>query len=84
MGRRDKPERNDRFDRDCRLVTEKNNKAYKKMIQNRFIRTAEKEYKQTRKEEKKIHREKEREYYNNKQNWNNSTQLMNLGNSSEK
>jgi hypothetical protein len=52
VGRRDKPERNDWFDHDCRLVTEKKNKIYKKMIQGRFARTAEKEYKETRKEEK--------------------------------
>jgi hypothetical protein len=36
VGRKDKPDRNDWFDHDCRLATEKRNKAYKKMIQGRF------------------------------------------------
>jgi hypothetical protein len=52
VGRRDKPERNNWFDHDCHLATEKKNKAYKKMIQGRFTEIAEKECKETRKEEK--------------------------------
>ena len=60
VGRRDKPEKNYWFDHDCHLVMEKKKKEYKKMIQGRFTRTAEKEYKETRKEEKKIHRKKKK------------------------
>ena len=59
VGRRDKPEINYWFDHDCRLVSEKKNIAYKKMIQGRFTRTAEQEYKETRKEGKKYIEKKE-------------------------
>jgi hypothetical protein len=57
------------FDQECAEITDKNNKAYKMMVQRWFTRAGREEYRESRKEEKKRHKTKKREYYEEQLKW---------------
>ena len=54
--------RNEWFDEECRIITEKKNQAYKIMVQKHYTRHAEEKYKELRREEKRTHRRKKQTY----------------------